>query len=404
MTTQRQLLFVSTRFLFPADSGGKIRTTQILRGLKGGQFAITLASPGPAADGRSWDAELERACDRFAGWPARREHRWFPVTRMLHLVERLPIPVATDRSAAGRRVVAAELAQRPAVAVFDFPHAAVLAPGGIGVPSVLFTHNVESWIFRRHAEVERNPLKRAIWADQERKMRRFEAETLRSFDTIVAVSEGDAEWFRDELGIRDVAVIPTGVDLDYFHWGPPGDSSRVLFTGSMDWLANQDGIEYLLEEIWPHVVRALPAARMRVVGRKPPPALVSRAAAHGWEFTGFVDDVRPHVATGSVYVIPLRVGGGTRIKAYEAIAMGLPVVSTSIGVEGLPLVPDEHYLCADTPEEFAAAVVRLLCDPDQRLTLSRAARRYVEERFSIERAARVFEEICERTASRGARA
>lgn len=400
VTTKPSLLFVSPRFLFPADSGGKIRTTQILRGLKGGTFAVTLASPGSNDRSRSWRAELDAVCDRFAAWRGRKRGRGFAVARLVHLLQRVPIPVATDRSAAGGRVVAAELARRPAVAVFDFPHAGVLAPQRLGVPSVLFTHNVESWIFRRHAEIARSALKRAIWADQERKMRRFERETLARFDTVVAVSETDANWFRRELGISHVAVIPTGVDLDYFRWAPPGDSLQVLFTGSMDWPANRDGIAYLLTEIWPRVARVLPTARMRVVGRDPPDELVHRANGLHWEFTGFVEDVRPHVRGGSVYVIPLRVGGGTRIKAYEAIAMGLPIVSTSIGVEGLPLVPGEHYLRADTPQEFADAVVALLRDPERRLALSRSARRYVEDNFSSQRAARAFEEICGHAADR----
>lgn len=368
--------------------------------MKGGRYEITLVSPVPAGAGglERFSADLVPVCDRFAGWPEPRRGPLFPVLRLRHLASRLPVSVATDRSPAGRRVVETELARRPDVVVFDFPHAAMLAPGRFPVPSVLFTHNVESEIFRRHAEVASSPLKRRLWRDQLRKMERFERETLARFDAVVAVSERDADWFRNGLGIARAAVIPTGVDTEYFPWSPPGDAGRVAFTGSMDWLANIDAMEWFLDEVWDRVARQAPEAHMKVIGRNPPASLVARAAA--WNFTGFVDDVRPHVRGSSVYVIPLRVGGGTRIKVFEAMAMGCPVVSTSIGVEGLPLEPGRHYLKADTAGDFAEAVVRLLRDPELRLALSREARSYVEEHFSFRRAAGAFEEICRRAESR----
>src|SRR4029079_12593751 len=135
-----------------------------------------------------------------------------------------------------------------------------------------------------------------------------------------------------QYGVRDVSVIPTGVDLDYFTWQAPrasadADGGTVVFTGSMDWMANGDGIEYFMDEVWPIVARARPRARCVIVGRSPPAPLVERARTRGldWHFTGFVDDVRPYVREAQVYVIPLRIGGGTRIKVYEAMALGCPV-------------------------------------------------------------------------------
>lgn len=364
--------------------------------MKGGRYAITLVSPVPAGGLERFSEALGEICDRFVGVPEPRRGALFQVLRLRHLASRLPVPVATDLSAAGRRAVEAELARRPDVVVFDFPHAAMLAPDRLPVPSVLFTHNVESEIFRRHSEVASNPLKRLLWRDQLRKMERFERETLARFDAVVAVSERDAAWFRDGLGIDRAEVIPTGVDTGYFPWSPPGDNGRVVFTGSMDWLANVDAMEWFLDDVWGRLIRQAPEASMKVIGRTPPAALVARARGRPWDFTGFVDDVRPHVRGSSVYVIPLRVGGGTRIKVFEAMAMGCPVVSTSIGVEGLPLEPGRHYLRADDAGDFADTVARLLRDPDLRLALSREARRCVEERFSFRRAAEAFEEICRR--------
>ena len=363
--------------------------------MKGGAYEISLASPVPE-DAARHAAAVGEICDRFTGWPEPRRGRAFQVTRLRHLVSHLPLPVATDRSRLGRQVVAAELARRPDVVVFDFLHSVVLAPPAFSSPSVLFTHNVESEIFERHATLAPNPIKRAVWRSQFRKMQRFEREALGRFDAVVAVSERDAARFRDGFGKAGAQVIPTGVDAEYFAYTPPRDEGVVAFTGAMDWLANIDAIDYFLEQVWDRVIREVPHARFRVIGRNPPASLVEKVQARGvaWELTGFVDDVRPHVRGCSAYVIPLRVGGGTRIKAFEAMAIGCPVVSTSIGVEGLPLEPDRHYLRADTAAELAAALVRLLRDAELRGKISREARRYVEECFSFRRAAQIFEEIC----------
>jgi glycosyltransferase involved in cell wall biosynthesis len=164
----------------------------------------------------------------------------------------------------------------------------------------------------------------------------------------------------------------------------------------MDWPANAEGIDFLLEAVWPHLVRARPRLRAVIVGRKPPQGLAERARARGadWTVTGFVDDVRPYVAGAHVYVIPLRVGSGTRIKAFEAMAAGRPVVSTAVGIEGLPVVPEEHFLLADAPEAFARQVLRLLDDGDLRTRIAGAARSLVEARFSWAHVARQFEAIC----------
>ena len=391
-----QLLFVSTRFLFPVDSGGKIRTTQILRGLKGGQFAVRLVSPATASLVEQYELELKGICDEFSWWPAARTGLLRTLRRVSYGLNRLPIPVRSDWSAAAARLVDRAMAEDPDVVVFDFVHAAVLAPRQITSPSVLFTHNVESEIFARHEQVARNPLLGALWRNQTGKMRAFEVEALGRFDVVVAVSERDARAFKEENGAVRTVVIPTGVDPDYFLYHEPTSDDHVVFCGSMDWLANQDAVAFFLDAVWDRIASQVPGARFTIIGRAPPSGLVERAARRkaNWTFTGYVDDVRPYMKGAAVSVIPMRVGGGTRLKVYEAMAAGTPVVSTSVGVEGLPVTDGTHYLCADDPDLFADSVVALLRDHARRRAISRQARQLVEAEFSYLAAARVFEQAC----------
>lgn len=322
---------------------------------------------------------------------------------MRHLVSSLPIAVATDGSSEGRRVILQALDDVPDVVVVDFPHAAVLAPPPYPCASVMFTHNVEAEIFQRHAKVAEGSLRRAVWQNQADKMERYERQLLPRFTAVVAVADRDKDYFQSNYGISNVSVIPTGVNLDYFGFGAinardkdDSNGGTIVFTGSMDWIANVDGVEFFMDAVWPLITRARRDAKCVIVGRSPPQSLVDRAKARGikWEFTGFVDDVRPYVHAAQVYVIPLRVGGGTRIKVYEAMAMGCPIVSTSIGVEGLPVIDDEHYIGADTAEDMATAVVALLRDRNRSRQLSLRARQFVEANMSSQRASRVFEQIC----------
>lgn len=394
-----RLAFVSPSFLFPSDTGGRIRTSNILRGLKGGAFDVTLVSPATASQPIEWAGPLREICDRFVAWEAVPVRpRW---RRASDLLAKLPVNVAADLTRAGLSVVSKTLADaRFDVVVFDFVHACVLRPANVDAATVCFTHNVEAEIFERHSLQATNPLMRGVWASQHAKMLRFERDELRRFTTVIAVSERDATVFREHYGVASVATIPTGVDLEFFAWQapPPVDTDHpptIVFTGSMDWEANVDGIKYFLADVWPLIRAGRPDARFVIVGRNPPAALVEQARAlHGVQCTGSVADVRPHVHAAHAFVIPLRVGGGTRIKAFEAMAMGCPVVSTSIGIEGLDIVPAEHFLLRDSASDQAQAVLDLLQDGALRSDLSRRARQRVEARFGHRVAAQAFEHIC----------
>ncbi len=398
-TARPRLVFISPVFLFPNDAGGKIRTTNILRGLKGGAFHVTLLSVATSEQQSRWAAEIDGVCDEFIAWqPTAARPKWL---RAFDLSAELPINVIADRTGPGRNAVAAVAAREDVdLIVFDFVHSAVLRPEQLPCPSVCFTHNVEAEIFGRHASQAKDPFRRWMWSTQFAKMRKFEHQALRAFDSVVAVSDRDARFFKESYGVAESHAIPTGVDLDFFSYqAPPAVSAdtppTVMFTGSMDWAANIDGIQFFLGQVWPKVIAARPDARFQIVGRNPPAALRALALAQkNVEFTGFVDDVRTYVHKAHAFVIPLLVGGGTRIKAFEAMAMGCPVVSTAIGIEGLGAQQDVHYLERDDPAAMADAVLALLDDANLREGLASRARALVQEQFGHEKAARVFEQIC----------
>lgn len=367
-------------------------------GLKGGRFEVTLVAPCDSARAQSDRAQIDKLCDRFVHWPEAERGALFSIMRLRHVLSSLPIPVATDRNAAATRCIREELAKKPDVVVVDFPHTGVLVPDFVGVPSVMFTHNVEAEIFRRHADVAKNFAQRTLWRDQTRKMTRFEQTELARYDAVIAIAQRDKAHFESQYAIGKVSTIPTGVNLELhpYQAPPEDDEQRIMFSGSMDWLANRDAIEYFMSDVWPRIAQARPQAQFTVIGRSPPQKLIDLAKERAlrWTFTGFVDDVQPYIRAAQVCVIPLRVGGGTRLKVYESMAMGCPVVSTAIGVEGLPIEPGTHYDLADSPQDFAAAVIRLLDDPARRLRLARQARAYVEANFSHKSVAKSFEDIC----------
>jgi glycosyltransferase involved in cell wall biosynthesis len=189
-----------------------------------------------------------------------------------------------------------------------------------------------------------------------------------------------------------LTVVPTGVDVEYFRPLDDEIENTLVFTGSMDWLPNEDGICYFAQEILPKIRREIPNVKLNIVGRKPSARLqaLARGDVNHIHLTGWVDDIRPHLGQGAVCVVPLRIGSGTRLKIFEAMAMAKAVVSTTIGAEGLPVQHGSEILLADTPDAFAESVVILLRDNARRKTLGRAARELVESKYSWASVARQF--------------
>jgi glycosyltransferase involved in cell wall biosynthesis len=260
---------------------------------------------------------------------------------------------------------------------------------------VIVAHNVESVIWQRYFETETNALRRWYIGRQWRKFQRFERAALCAADRTIAVSDVDAEHFRGEFGVRGVRVVENGVDTQYFQPSAnPRDPTRLLFLGSLDWRPNLDGVEQLLEDIFPRVCRKIPHATLAVVGRNPPNALRRKIGAMpGVELFGSVPDVRPFLANCGMLVVPLRIGGGSRLKILEALAAGVPVVSTRIGAEGLHLEAGRDLTVVEAVADLGSALIDAIRD-HPRLTLeAERGREKVLERYDWDRLADQLERI-----------
>lgn len=251
------------------------------------------------------------------------------------------------------------------------------------VPAVLGHHNIESQLMARRADHESGALARWYVARQARLLEAFERQQTGRFPLNITVSPADAATLEKICPGARTAVLPNGVDTDYFAPRPGTEGPALIYTGGMNMFANRDAVEWFLQEIWPKVKREVPGVHFYAVGSRPSKIVLDMAAAdQDVEAPGFVPDVRTWVARATVYVVPLRVGGGTRLKMVDAMAQGKAIVSTTVGAEGIDGMDGEHFVLADDPESIARQVVRLLGDPVAREKLGRAARKRAEERYA----------------------
>jgi glycosyltransferase involved in cell wall biosynthesis len=263
--------------------------------------------------------------------------------------------------------------------------------------AVLFQHNVESIIWRRHVDQARNYAMRAYFQLQAQRMEVFERAVSRLAGHVVAVSQTDQETMRSLFGIERVSAVQTGVNLQYFAAPPVVESNLdLVFVGSMDWLPNIDAIRFFTEDILPLIRKQRPQCRIVIAGRKPDPEVqeIARRDAN-IVLTGTVPDIRPYLWGSRVSIVPLRIGGGTRLKIFEAMAAKLPVVSTTVGAEGLPVENGKHIAIADSPELFAERCLDLLANADRRQEMAAQAWQLVCRQFSWDAVTREFEAILE---------
>jgi glycosyltransferase involved in cell wall biosynthesis len=393
-----RILWVKLNGLWPLNTGGRLRTFHTVAELSQRHEVTLLTTHAPGEDPHALAPQLP-ACERVISLehaPTKVGSAAFLLATARSWLSPLPADMWRWRVPAVRQEVERLLATGNFdLCVADFLSATPNVPLGGRVPVVLFEHNVEYMIWKRLAHAPGPVWRRALLEIEWRKMRRYEGAACTQAHLTLAVSEADRTLLSATAPAARVAAVETGVDLDYFAPRPGQETTAtIVFTGSLDWYPNEDAVLHFVDEILPRVRAEVPAARFVVVGRNPSPKLRQAAEASGAIVTGTVDDVRPYLAQAAVCVVPLRIGGGTRLKIFEALAMAKPVVSTTIGAEGLPVTSGEHLLLADGVADFSDAVVTLLQDAAQRRKLAEAGRALVEERFSWGRVALDFETRC----------
>jgi glycosyltransferase involved in cell wall biosynthesis len=396
------MLWVKMGGLWPSTTGGRVRSLQIVSALSRRHRVTLVTTHGPGDDPEGLARRLPD-CHQVVSIPyevPKRGASNFPLALARSWLSSFPVDLWKWRVGAVReRVESLIVRDRIDVVVSDFLFAAPNVPLGGPTPVVLFEHNVEYLIWQRLSALERNPVKRLLFEIEWRKLRDKESELCSLADATIAVSEEDRARLAAMAPDAATGAVPTGVDTTYFApAGRPEIPGRLVFSGSMDWHPNEDAVIYFGESILPKIRERVPQASFAIVGRNPTGTLRAAADRLGMIVTGTVADVRPYLGEAAVYVVPLRAGSGTRMKIFEALGMAKPVVSTTVGAEGLALTDRKEFIAADDPANFAAAVVHLLHNETRRSELGRAGRALVVERYSWDQVASEFEALCEEVA------
>jgi sugar transferase (PEP-CTERM/EpsH1 system associated) len=365
---------------YPPDHGGRIRSFHLLKALRDAASVSVLAF-GTDADARARADPLRALGFSVATVPPRAvAFRWWH-----HVITTTPLLLQRYACPSMQQAVAATMARtRFDLVLADGLFAAQPATPIRGAPVVYQAHNVESEVYRRTLRLASLPLRPRIAARVDcRKTERAERRLVRAFRFITAVSERDRDVLQRWNPRASVHVVPNGVDTEYFHPEPAvePEPGALVFTGTLTYPPNRDAALFFAREILPRIRAALPAVTWYVVGTAEPHLTASLAAEPGVVCAGHVEDVRPYLQRAEVAVVPLRAGGGTRLKILEAMAAGRPVVSTSLGAEGLPFRDGLEIRRADSATAFASAVVELLRDPAAARRMAAAGRQAILGRY-----------------------
>ncbi|MDQ6679094.1 MAG: glycosyltransferase [Acidobacteriota bacterium] len=394
-----RILWAKTDFLHPTDRGGQIRTLETLRQLNANHEVhyVAYGDPEQPEGLRRAPEYCSHAYSVNRPIPSRGSPK-FLGQLVRNLVSPLPLAVGRYASSQMRLQIQTLLSKfRFDSIVCDF---LAIAPN---IPDlsrcVLFQHNVETVIWRRHAEHAASRVRRAYFRMQADRMYACERRVCRSASHIIAVSESDAAQMKKLFGVDRISPVSTGVDLEFFA-RPPGHprTGDLVFVGAMDWLPNIDGARWFANQVLPLIRKKRPRTSVVFAGRCPVAELRALALVDPLiTVTGTVPDIRPYLWTAKTSIVPLRIGGGTRLKIYEAMASGAPVVSTAIGSEGLAVADGHNIALANDAEAFANRCLELLDNPERASRMAAAALALVTERFSWAQVGRHFESILQAT-------
>jgi len=384
-TRGKRILFLAHTLPYPLDAGAKIRAYYMLRHLAS-RHRVTLLSFVRPADKAESVAHLSRFCEAVHTVAVRRSFFRDLVALAVASAQGFPALIVRDRSPRYRKLVAEQLASGR----FDAIHVDQIKTARhiIGLrglpPRLIDKHNVYYEMIESVARTARSPLRRLLLRREARTMARYESRACRFFDEILAVTESDARRLNEMTGgERPVTVIPICLDPDETGAVERRAESRDLVcVGAMFYPPNVDGVLWFIREVFPLVRRRVPEAGLRVVGPRPARAILGAAARDkGIVVTGYAEDIAAQYAASAAAVVPIRAGSGMRVKILDAMARGIPVVSTRLGAEGISVADGENILLADSPEDFALAVVRVIRDRALGDRIAAGGRRLVEERY-----------------------
>ncbi len=385
-----RLLFLTPQLPYPPQQGTAIRNYYVIAGLAR-RHEVNLLSFIEPEQHLEAAQPLHALCRRLEVVPAPTRQFTDRVRGLLlsgwpDMALRLASPIFADRLTNWLQQERVDIVQIEGIEMARYLEVILSAPQR---PRIVYDdHNAEYVLQERAFRSDvRQPqrLHAALYSFiQWRRLRRYEAAICQQVDRVLTCSAADAEALHRLLPGLQVHILPNGVDTAFFRPQPAAPVASLVFTGKMDFRPNVDAALWLVHDILPRVRRAHPEATLALVGQRPSPAVARLAEQPGVIVTGRVEDVRPYIAGAQVYVAPLRMGSGTRLKLLEAMAMGAAIVSTRLGAEGLPVESGRHLLLADTSADFADAIVALLDTPAQREALGQAARQLVEAEFDWE--------------------
>lgn len=411
MNSFKRLLVVSDSSPYPPTNGSKLRFWGNLRSLAANGHEVDLLYFGNPEEADRPPQELVRICRHVEVVPhvqsslSTDKSVW---PRLKALLSAYPYGVARSRSESMSARVAALIRENRVDAVLcEESYQLQNIPRPCPVPLIVDNHNAEYVLFERYAKIESNLGRRTYARIEARKMRRWEKAACARANLVLVCSGYDKAVFEKLHPRIPVVVVPNAIDVDSYVPAPESNQRRLLYTGGMDWYPNRDAVEHFAFRILPQLKRLTGDIEFVVAGRSTGHAFHEQfSGIPEMQFTGPVPDMRVEIAKAAVCIVPLRIGSGTRLKILEAAAMGKPVVSSSVGAEGLEFIDGEEIVIADTPGAFAQAVANLLADAEYRRRIGEAARRRVQQNYSLDAMRRTLDqgmtELRARTGERAA--
>jgi sugar transferase (PEP-CTERM/EpsH1 system associated) len=378
-----EILFVTGNLPYPPSDGWRIRVYMLIRHLSR-LHRISLVTFIRTSEDIALAEGLRKYCAEIRLIP--RNPRYSPLKLLRGVLGATAFPVLSYQDSRMSNTIKSMLNARR----FDLVQAESLQMAqyctNLAMHTVLDLHNIESLVMKRYAEFQRNPLKQWYAHHTSTKLAAYERQICAQFDRCLTCSDEDRDRLHALAGVVRTSVIPNGVDVEAFKADMRVETTTnsILFVGRMDYHANVDGIRWFCREVFPLLLRNRSDLTLKIVGTNPTEEVRRLAVPRQIEVTGYVEDTRPFLKKASVVIIPLRIGGGTRLKLLEAFAMGKAVVSTTVGAEGIAASPNKEILLADSAEQFADQTHTALMDGALRARLGIAARRFVELRYDWE--------------------